>query len=347
MRASVIANRDYKIATIDDRLYGAFLEHLGRAIYTGIYEPDHQTADANGMRGTSSSSFANSRSRSFAIPAAISSRPTIGKTASARARSGRRASTSPGTRPSPTQVGVHEFADWCESAGTEMMLAINLGSRGLDQARNFVEYVNGPTGSDWGDLRKANGRAEPFGRQALVPRQRDGRPLAGRPQDRRRIWPPRQRDGQDAARLRQLARAHRLRLVALRHADLSRMGAHRARAHLRRGRPHLAAHVFRQPRARTPPNYLALNAKLDAYIGTVASTIEFVKRQEAQPKRTSTISFDEWNVWYHSQRAGSRDPRRQQGLAACAARCSRTSTISRTCCRSAASSTPSSAAPTW
>ena len=42
------------------------------------------------------------------------------------------------------------------------MLAINLGSRGLDQARNFVEYVNGPTGSDWGDLRKAKGRAEPF-----------------------------------------------------------------------------------------------------------------------------------------------------------------------------------------
>ena len=44
-----------------------------------------------------------------------------------------------------------------------MMLAINLGSRGLDEARNFVEYVNGPTGSHWGDLRKKNGRAEPFG----------------------------------------------------------------------------------------------------------------------------------------------------------------------------------------
>ncbi len=50
MRASVIANRDYGIAKIDDRLYGAFLEHLGRAIYTGIYEPGHPSADANGMR---------------------------------------------------------------------------------------------------------------------------------------------------------------------------------------------------------------------------------------------------------------------------------------------------------
>ena len=60
-------------------------------------------------------------------------------------------------------VGIHEFADWCATVGTEMMLAINLGSRGLDEARNFVEYVNGPTGSHWGDLRRKNGRAEPFG----------------------------------------------------------------------------------------------------------------------------------------------------------------------------------------
>ena len=51
MKASVTVHRDYRISTIDDRIYGAFLEHLGRAIYSGIYEPGHPTADANGMRG--------------------------------------------------------------------------------------------------------------------------------------------------------------------------------------------------------------------------------------------------------------------------------------------------------
>ena len=50
MKASVTAHRDYRVAKIDDRVYGAFLEHLGRAIYTGIYEPGHSSADANGMR---------------------------------------------------------------------------------------------------------------------------------------------------------------------------------------------------------------------------------------------------------------------------------------------------------
>ena len=51
MRATVTAHKDYVVSEIDDRVYGAFLEHLGRAIYTGIYEPDHPTADKNGMRG--------------------------------------------------------------------------------------------------------------------------------------------------------------------------------------------------------------------------------------------------------------------------------------------------------
>ena len=51
MRATVTAHKDFTIAKIDDRVYGAFLEHLGRAVYTGIYEPGHKSADKNGMRG--------------------------------------------------------------------------------------------------------------------------------------------------------------------------------------------------------------------------------------------------------------------------------------------------------
>src|SRR4026208_2599033 len=51
MRAKVSIHRDFRIARVDDRVYSAFLEHLGRAVYTGIYEPDHKTADADGFRG--------------------------------------------------------------------------------------------------------------------------------------------------------------------------------------------------------------------------------------------------------------------------------------------------------
>ena len=49
MRARVTAHKDYTISKIDPRLYGSFVEHLGRAVYTGIYEPDHPTADEDGL----------------------------------------------------------------------------------------------------------------------------------------------------------------------------------------------------------------------------------------------------------------------------------------------------------
>ena len=163
MRASVIANRDYRIAKIDDRLYGAFLEHLGRAIYTGIYEPSHPSADANGMRKDVIELVRELKVPIVRYPggnfvSAYNWEDGVGPREDRPTRLDLAWHTS-----ESNAVGVHEFAQWCESARTEMMLAINLGSRGLDQARNFVEYVNGPTGSAWGDLRKSHGRAEPFG----------------------------------------------------------------------------------------------------------------------------------------------------------------------------------------
>jgi alpha-L-arabinofuranosidase len=62
---------------------------------------------------------------------------------------------------------------------------------------------------------------------------------------------------------------------------------------------HISLHMYFANRAKNTAEYLALNAKLDAYIGAVASTIDFVRAKKRSRKRV-TISFDEWNVWYHS-----------------------------------------------
>ena len=299
MRASVTAHRDYRIAKIDDRLYGAFLEHLGRAIYTGIYEPGHPTADANGMREDVIDLVRELKVPIVRYPggnfvSAYNWEDGVGPREKRPTRLDLAWHTS-----ESNAVGVHEFAQWCEAAGTEMMLAINLGSRGLDEARNFVEYVNGPTGSYWGDLRKKNGRAEPFGvKHWCLGNEMDGPWQVGH-KTAARIWPPRQRGGEDAARLRQFARADRLRVVEFRHEDLSRMGAHRPRAYLRRGRPHLAAHVFRQPRQehrRIPRAQRQARRLYRARSPRRSSSSARVKRS----RKKVTISFDEWNVWYHS-----------------------------------------------
>ena len=50
MKAKLIINKDFTVGEIDNRIYGSFIEHLGRAVYNGIYEPSHPTADDMGFR---------------------------------------------------------------------------------------------------------------------------------------------------------------------------------------------------------------------------------------------------------------------------------------------------------
>ena len=298
MRAKVTAHRGYRIATIDDRVYGAFLEHLGRAIYSGIYEPDHPTADADGMRGDVAELVKALRIPLIRYPggnfvSAYNWEDGVGP----RDRRPTRLDLAWHTSES-NAVGVHEFADWCASVGSEMMLAINLGSRGLDEARNFVEYVNGPTGSYWGDLRKQNGRAEPFGvRHWCLGNEMDG------------PWQVGHKTAQEYGRLaNEVAKTLRafdpsLKLVVCgsSHSDMATYPDWErvVLEHCYDAVDYISLHMYFANREKNTAEFLALSAKLDAYIATVAATIEFVRAQKRSKKRVA-ISFDEWNVWYHS-----------------------------------------------
>ena len=226
MKATVTIHKDFTISPIDNRIYSSFLEHLGRAIYTGIYEPGHPTADADGFRGDVAELV-----RSLDIPyvrypggnfvSAYNWEDGVGP----REERPTRLDLAWRTR-DDNQVGVNEFVDWCKKAGTRPMLAVNLGSRGLDAARNFLESCNHPGGSYWSDLRRSHGWAEPHG----------------------------------------------VKLWCLGNE------------------------------ARDTLDYLAQAEKLDRYIMAVAGVIDYVKAKK-RSKKTVTISFDEWNVWYHSREA--------------------------------------------
>ena len=137
MKARVTAHKDYTIAKVDNRVYSAFLEHLGRAIYTGIYEPDHPTADTNGMRGDVIKLVKDLNVPFVRYPggnfvSAYNWEDGIGPKDKRPTRLDLAWHTS-----DSNAVGVHEFSDWCDAVNAKMMLAINLGSRGLDEARPF------------------------------------------------------------------------------------------------------------------------------------------------------------------------------------------------------------------
>jgi alpha-N-arabinofuranosidase len=298
MRATVTAHKYFTISEIDNRIYGAFLEHLGRAVYTGIYEPEHPTADRNGMRGDVAQLV-----RDLDIPmvrypggnfvSAYNWEDGIGPRDQRPTRLDLAWHTS-----ESNAVGIHEFAAWCETVGTQMMLALNLGSRGLDEARNFVEYVNGPTGSYWGDLRKKNGRAAPWDVKLwCLGNEMDGPWQVGHKtaDEYGRLA------SETAKTLRAFDRSLQLIVCGSSHSNMPTYPdwERTVLEHTYEVVDHISLHMYFGNREKNTANYLALNHKLDSYIATVASTIDYVKARK-RSKHQVTISFDEWNVWYHS-----------------------------------------------
>ena len=298
LQARVTAHRDYTIARIDDRIYSAFLEHLGRAIYSGIYEPGHPTADAQGFRQDVADLV-----RPLLVPhvrypggnfvSAYNWEDGIGPREERPTRLDLAWHTS-----ESNQVGIHEFMDWCALVGTEPMLAVNLGSRGLEEARNFVEYVNGPLGSYWGDLRKQNGRADPWNcRLWCLGNEMDG------------PWQIGQKTAHEYGRLaHETAKALRafdkgLELVVCgsSHADMPTYPEWErvVLEHTYESVDHVSLHMYSHNKAGDTQGYLAFSEKLDRYVATIQSVINVVKANK-RSKRDVTISFDEWNVWYHS-----------------------------------------------
>lgn len=127
MKARIRLQKDCIISPIDPRVFGSFIEHLGRAVYTGIYEPGHPTADAFGFRGDVE-----------ALPAVhvtqillIGRQPPLPATTGATASAEGQASVRPDMAWSaiePNQVGTDEFLQWCERIGAQPMMAVNLGT---------------------------------------------------------------------------------------------------------------------------------------------------------------------------------------------------------------------------
>lgn len=300
VKATVTAHRDFSIATVDDRLYGAFLEHLGRAIYTGIYEPGHPSADARGFRGDVLELV-----RELSIPvvrypggnfvSAYNWEDGIGPKESRPVR----LDLAWRTRET-NEVGIHEFADWCAAAGAEMMLAVNLGSRGLDAARSFLEYCNHPGGTYWSDLRARNGRREPWGVKLwCLGNEMDG------------PWQVGHKSAAEYGHLaNETAKAMKafdasLELVVCgsSHSDMPTYPDWEATVLelCYDSADYISLHMYFTNYENDVANFLALNEKLDRYIATVSGVIDYVKSKK-RSKKNVYISFDEWNVWYHSRR---------------------------------------------
>ncbi|CAI9392985.1 Intracellular exo-alpha-(1-_5)-L-arabinofuranosidase [Bacillus sp. T2.9-1] len=159
--AKLIIDKSFKIAEIDSRIYGSFIEHLGRAVYGGIYDPGHPLADKNGFRQDVMELVKQLQVPIVRYPggnmvSAYNWEDGVGPKEK-RPKKLELAWNSIETN----EVGTNEFFEWAKQVNSEVMMAVNLGTRGIDAARNLLEYCNLPGGTYWSDLRKQHGYEDP------------------------------------------------------------------------------------------------------------------------------------------------------------------------------------------
>jgi alpha-N-arabinofuranosidase len=291
-----------RISEVDPRLYGSFVEHMGRCVYTGIYEPGHAASDARGFRGDVSELV-----RELGVP--IIRYPGGNFVSGYNWEDG----IGPiGQRPTrldlawrsiePNEVGVDEFMAWSTGVGSDTMMAVNLGTRGIDAARNLVEYCNLPGGTHWSDLRGRNGASEPYGIKLwCLGNEMDGPWQIGHktPHEYARLA------SEAGKAMRRVDPSIELVACGSSHQRMPTFGEWEATV-LEEAYDtvdYLSLHSYYEERDGDRDSFLASGVQLDRFIEAVVATCDYAQAKGRHRKQIN-LSLDEWNVWYQKRFVG-------------------------------------------
>jgi alpha-N-arabinofuranosidase len=296
--ARIKIDPDFGIGEVAPRLYGSFVEHLGRAVYGGIYEPEHPTADDMGFRRDILDLVRELRVPIVRYPggnfvSGYDWEDGVGP------KTGRPRRLELAWRTVETnQVGTNEFCEWARRAGAEPMMAVNLGTRGVDAARNLVEYCNHPGGSRWSDLRRSHGIEEPHSIKVWCL----GNEMDGPWQIGHKTAPEYGRLAEETAKAMKWVDPS-IELVA---CGSSNSGMptfpeweETVLDHTYDHAEYVSLHTYYGNPNNDLGTFLARSLDMDAFIRTVVAVCDYVKAKKRSKKRLN-LAFDEWNVWYHS-----------------------------------------------
>jgi alpha-L-arabinofuranosidase len=297
--ARITVSTSAPVGAIDRRVFGSFVEHLGRCVYDGIYEPGHPSADEQGFREDVLALVRELGTTTIRYPGGnfVSGYRWEDGVGPKEQRPVRRDLAWHSTE--TNEVGLHEFAHWAKKAEVEPMLAINLGTRGELEALDLLEYSNLPTGSALSDQRAANGSPEPFAVQMwCLGNEMDG------------PWQLGHRDATDygklasrtAKGLRQMQADLELVACGSSGSGMPTFGTWErvVLEHTYDDVDFISAHAYYQPIDGDVDSFLASAVDMDRFIEVVAATADHVKAEKRSDK-TIHISFDEWNVWYQKR----------------------------------------------
>jgi alpha-N-arabinofuranosidase len=303
--SSLVLDPRFTLAEIDRRLFGSFVEHMGRCVYTGIFEPDHPTADASGFRGD-------------VLELVRELGPTLVRYPGGNFVSSYRWEDGVGPveeRPArldlawralePNTFGLNEFMDWARMADVEPMMAVNLGTRGVAEACDLVEYSNHPGGTYLSDLRRSHGVKEPHDIKLWCL----GNELDG-------PWQVGQKTAYEYGRLaaeagkamRQVDPSIELVAVGSSHSGMKTFASWEATVleHTYDVVDYIALHAYYQQDDDDVASFLATSMDMDMFIDSVIATADHVGAKLRQRKKLR-LAFDEWNVWYFKRFVGHKN----------------------------------------
>jgi alpha-N-arabinofuranosidase len=299
-------------ADFDRRLLGSFLEHLGRAIYTGVFEPGSPLADTKGFRADVAGAVKELGVPIVRYPGGNfvsgynwldgvgpkAQRPTVLERAWNSLES--------------NQFGTNEFVEWCRAVGTEPLLGMNFGTGTAEMAVAYVEYCNVDRGTKWSELRRAHGYEQPHAiRYWCLGNEMDGPWQIGQLQAREYG-----RKARDVARqMRGIDRG--LQLIACGSSGTNMpqylVWDREVLEECYDQVDGISLHAYygntRALSGNSSTRYLAMNLDMERQIREIAAVCDYVQALRRSSKRL-WLSFDEWNVWYRARSGDAVDGRR-------------------------------------
>ncbi len=310
-KTTICIDKNFTVSKVDERIFGSFIEHLGRAVYEGIYQPGNKFADKNGFRKDVIELIKGLKVPVVRYPGGNfvsgyhwedgvgpkSERPAKVDLAWMVIES--------------NQFGLNEFMEWSKLADTKPMMAVNLGTRGIEDAKNIVEYCNLPGGSYYSDLRKKHGAADPYDIKLWCL----GNEMDGPWQMGHKTATEYGRIAAEAGRIMRMVDPT-IELVACGSSSLTMKTFAEWEATVLDEcydiADYLSLHQYYGNHTNDTKNFLAESVAMDEFITSVISICDYVKAKKRSKKQIN-LSFDEWNVWYHSNEQDKKLERGVQG----------------------------------
>jgi len=294
----------HRIAPVDPRIFGGFIEHMGRCVYEGVYQPDSRHADEHGCRKDVLGALADLKMTTIRYPGGNfasgyhwqdgvgprDKRPVVMDIAWGNLES--------------NQFGTDEFIALCRRMNWAPMITINVGTGTPEEARNWVEYCNAPAGSKYADMRVANGHKEPYGVKLwCLGNEMDGAWQIGHlPAEQYAILAQ-----QSAKMMHDVDESIELIVggsCGFRGGSYGKWDS-TVLDHVGDLAHYIAIHRYVGNRADDTPNFLAMTKAIDQQIDEV-NAMCIASQARRNSRHRAYISFDEWNVWY--RKPGVRHP---------------------------------------